>query len=54
MKDEFNLAESEQDFEEKVSVIADEVLSILKELHQENRQQISSKHISVKKFQMPC
>ncbi len=48
MKDEFNLTESEQDFEEKVSVIADEVLSILKELHQENRQQISSKHISDK------
>jgi len=48
MKDEFNLTESEQDFEEKVSVIADEVLSILKELHQENRHQISSKLIADK------
>ena len=48
MKDEFNLTELEQDFEEKVSVIADEVLSVLKELHKENRQQISSKHIADK------
>ncbi len=48
MIDAFNLTVSEQDFEEKVSVIADEVLSILKELHHENRQQISSKLIAEK------
>jgi len=48
MTDKFNLAESEQDFEEKVSVIADEVLNILKELHKENKQQISSKLIADK------
>ena len=44
MTEHFNL----QDFEEKVSVIADEVLNILKELHHENRQQISSKLIAEK------
>jgi diguanylate cyclase len=48
MSDIFKLTESDQDFEKKVSVIADEVLSILKELHQENRQQISSKLIAEK------
>ena len=48
MTEEISLTESEQDFEEKVSVIADEVLNILKELHQENRQQISSKLIADK------
>ncbi|MBC8554004.1 MAG: hypothetical protein H8D23_30710, partial [Candidatus Brocadiales bacterium] len=48
MTNEFNLTESERDFEEKVSVIADEFLNTLKELHQENRQQISSKLIADK------
>jgi len=48
MTEQFNLNDSEQDFEEKVSVIADEVLNILKELHQENKQQISSKLIADK------
>ncbi len=48
MSEAFNLNVTKQDFEEKVSVIADEVLSILKELHQENRQQISSKLIAEK------
>jgi diguanylate cyclase (GGDEF)-like protein len=48
MIENFNLIDTKQDFEEKVSVIADEVLSILKELHRENRQQISSKLIAEK------
>ncbi len=46
MGNEFNVTYPEHDFEEKVSVIADEVLSILKDLHRENRQQISSKLIA--------
>lgn len=37
-------------FQEKVCVIADEVLSILKELHQEQRKQIDSKLIAEKMF----
>ncbi len=53
MGNEFNLMNMEQDFEEKVSVIADEVLSILKELHHENRQQISSKLIAEKMVWRP-
>ncbi len=37
-------------FQEKVYVIADEVLSILKELHQEHKKQISSRQIAEKMF----
>jgi diguanylate cyclase (GGDEF)-like protein len=43
MKQAINLTE---DFEEKVSVIADEVLNILKKLSQENNKQINSKLIA--------
>jgi diguanylate cyclase (GGDEF)-like protein len=43
MKKEINLTE---DFEEKVCVIADEVLNILKKLSQENNTQINSKLIA--------
>ena len=38
-------------FEEKVYVIADEVLNILKELSRENQKQINSKVIAEKMFQ---
>ena len=48
MTNEINLTDSEQDFEKKVSVIADEVLNILKELHRDSKQQISSKLIAEK------
>jgi diguanylate cyclase len=44
----YKLVDEKLDFEEKVSIIADEVLYIIKELHQENRQQISSKLIAEK------
>jgi len=45
---EFNLTDTDVKFEEKVYVIADEVLSILKELSQENKNQINSKAIAEK------
>lgn len=47
---EFNLTDLDTNFEEKVYAIADEVLNILKELSQENKNQINSKAIAEKMF----
>lgn len=50
MNQEFNLNDVNIEFEERVYVMADEVLSILKELSQENKKQINSKAIAEKMF----
>lgn len=50
MTQEFALTELDALFEEKVYVIADEVLNILKEFSEGNRQQISTKEIAEKMF----
>ncbi len=46
MPEEINLNDVNSEFEEKVCTIADEVLTILKELSQENKKQINSKSIA--------
>lgn len=46
MKGEFVLSDTDSEFQEKVYVIADEVLNILKELSKENKQQINSRTIA--------
>ncbi|MBC8412456.1 MAG: GGDEF domain-containing protein [Nitrospira sp.] len=48
MSEEVKLSESDTEFEEKVFLVADEVLTILRELSQENQKQISSKSIAEK------
>ncbi|MBI4681977.1 MAG: GGDEF domain-containing protein [Nitrospirae bacterium] len=48
MNQEINLTDANIEFEEKVYVMADEVLSILKELSLENKKQISGKAIAEK------
>lgn len=50
MNQENNLLDLDTEFEEKVYVIADEVLKILRELSSENKQQISSELIAEKMF----
>ncbi len=50
MNQEFNLADVNAEFEERVYVMADEILSILKELSLENKKQINSKAIAEKMF----
>ncbi|MBI5665841.1 MAG: GGDEF domain-containing protein [Nitrospirae bacterium] len=50
MTDKIDLQNVTADFEDKVYVIADEVLNILKDLSQENKKQINSKAIAEKMF----
>ena len=48
MNQKFNLTVSDVKFEDRVHLIADEVLSILKELSRENKSQVDSKSIAEK------
>jgi diguanylate cyclase len=50
LTEKFNLSEVDEAFEEKVYVIADEVLNILKDLSRENRELIDSRMIAEKMF----
>ncbi len=50
MTENFNLSDVDAAFEEKVYVIADEILNILKDLSRENRELIDSRMIAEKMF----